>query len=377
MLIAQVAVMLNGTVDTILAGQISPLDLATVGIGASIYAAIFVSAMGVLLALTPIIAHHYGAGNNSDIGEEVRQGAWLAVALSAITVIVMLHPGSLLAISKLTPEMDVRVRDYLSALAWAAHVVSRRGGGEALMYCVHADWSIGDVPRYQSALRLAGEVAVAERALVTIGVVPSRPDPGFGYIQPEMASGPGARRVARFVEKPTREVAQQFVDAGFLWNSGIFVWQAGVFLEELARHCLEVAPALSAHPDDANAFFAAVKKPIAVDVGVLERSDRVFVVPGDFGWDDVGTWAALHRVRVHDAHGNAVSGVAHVVDARGNVVHAERGTVVLYGVDDLVVVTRPGLTLVTTREQSADLKTLLDALPASVRELRPRAEDGA
>ena len=310
--------------------------------------------------------------------------ARMAPLAAAAETLVLTNAALVRDVRTLAPQLpaenviaEPRPAGTAAALAWAAHVVSRRGGAGALMYCVHADWSIGDVPRYQSALRLAGEVAVAERALVTIGVVPSRPDPGFGYIQPEMASGPGARRVARFVEKPTREVAQQFVDAGFLWNSGIFVWQAGVFLEELERHCLEVAPALLAHPDDADAFFAAVKKPIAVDVGVLERSDRVFVVPGDFGWDDVGTWAALHRVRVHDAHGNAVSGVAHVVDARGNVVHAERGTVVLYGVDDLVVVTRPGLTLVTTREQSADLKTLLDALPASVRELRPRAEDGA
>jgi len=120
MLIAQLAVMLNGTVDTVMAGQISPLDLATVGIGASIYAAIFVSAMGVLLAMTPIIAHHYGAGHEHEIGEEVRQGAWLSLLLSAITVIVMLHPAPLLAISELTLEMEIRVRAYLAALAWAA-----------------------------------------------------------------------------------------------------------------------------------------------------------------------------------------------------------------------------------------------------------------
>ena len=120
MLIAQVAVMLNGTVDTVMAGQISPLDLATVGIGASIYAAIFVSAMGVLLAMTPIIAHHFGAGHELEIGEEVRQGAWLSLLLAAITIIVMLNPGPLLAISELTPEMEMRVRAYLATLAWVA-----------------------------------------------------------------------------------------------------------------------------------------------------------------------------------------------------------------------------------------------------------------
>ncbi len=302
----------------------------------------------------------------------------------ASTTLVLTNAALVTDVRALAPQLpaenviaEPRPAGTAAALAWAAHVVARRAGPQALMYCVHADWAIGDIAKYQATLKAAGEVAIRERALVTIGVVPSRPDPGFGYIQPGDAVGEHARRVGKFVEKPTREVAAQFVAQGFLWNSGIFVWQAGVFLEELHAHCPEVGVALAAHPDDADAFFGAVAKPIAVDVGVLERSARVFVVPGDFGWDDVGTWAALHRVRALDAHGNASNGQTHVVDSRGNVVHCERGTVVLYGVDDLVVVTRPGLTLVTTREQSADLKTLLDALPASVRELRPRPEGGA
>ena len=108
-------------------------------------------------------------------------------------------------------------------------------------------------------------------------------------------------------------------------------------------------------------------KSISVDVGVLERSDRVRVLPGDFGWDDVGTWAALRRVRDGDARGNALSGPVHALDASGNVVHAEGNAVVLYGVSDLVVVTRDGLTLVTTVDRSADLKTLIDTLPADFR----------
>jgi mannose-1-phosphate guanylyltransferase len=114
-------------------------------------------------------------------------------------------------------------------------------------------------------------------------------------------------------------------------------------------------------------FFARVT-PISVDQGVLERSSRVLVVPGDFGWDDVGTWAALRRVRARDASGNAVAGPVVLSHAANNVVHAEGNTVVLYGVSDLVVVARAGLTLVTTIDRAADLKTLLDALPPDVRD---------
>jgi mannose-1-phosphate guanylyltransferase len=109
--------------------------------------------------------------------------------------------------------------------------------------------------------------------------------------------------------------------------------------------------------------------PVAVDVAVMERSRRVLVLPGDFGWDDVGTWGALGRVRRLDDGGNAASGVVHALDARRNVVHADGNAVVLYGVDDLVVVAGQGLTLVTTVERSSDLKRLVESLPPALRAL--------
>src|SRR5262249_15499181 len=154
---------------------------------------------------------------------------------------------------------------------------------------------------------------------------------------------------------------------GYLWMSGIFVWRVGDFLDDVRRVTPEIAPALHAHARDMRAFFAAVT-PVSVDVGVLERSDRVVVLPGDFGWDDVGTWAALRRVRHTDAAGNAAQGELHAVDAHHNVVHAPGTSVVLYGVSNLVVVVQNGLLLVTTAERSSDLKTLIEALPSGVRD---------
>jgi len=154
---------------------------------------------------------------------------------------------------------------------------------------------------------------------------------------------------------------------GYLWNSGIFVWRAGDFLDEIAALTPEIAPHLVAHPNDLARFFGAIEKPIAVDVGVMERSARVLVLSGDFGWDDVGTWAALRRVRSCDEHGNALSGTVHALDSSNNVVHADGNAVVLYGVHDLVVVSREGLTLVTTTERALDLKKLIDTLPPRLR----------
>ena len=254
-----------------------------------------------------------------------------------------------------------------AALAWAAAEIARRAGDDTLMTCVHADWAIGDAPAFVDTLRTAGRVADRERALVTVGIVPTRPDPGFGYIQCGEPASHEAFHVARFAEKPDRATAERMVREGYLWNSGIFVWRVGDFLDEVNAHTPEVAPALASAGHDLAAFFAAVR-PVSVDVGVLERSRRVLVIPGRFGWDDVGTWAALQRVRPRDASGNAVSGRAHALDAADNVVHAEGNAVVLYGVSGLVVVTRDGLTLVTTVERSAELKTLIDSLPDDLRD---------
>jgi mannose-1-phosphate guanylyltransferase len=256
------------------------------------------------------------------------------------------------------------------ALAWAALEIQRRVGSEAVMLSVHADWAVGDAQGFRDTLRRAGAAAAAHRSLVTVGVVPDRADPGFGYIEAGPEVEEGVRRVARFVEKPSRQTAQRMWRSGFLWNSGIFAWRVGDFLDEIRARTPELAPAvaMAAQGADIEHFFAAVK-PITVDVGVLERSKRVLVLSGDFGWDDIGTWGALRRVRAADAAGNASSGDVHAVDASGNVVLAEGNTIVLFGVSDLVVVTRNGLTLVTTVDRSADLKSLLDTLPAPLRDL--------
>jgi mannose-1-phosphate guanylyltransferase len=301
--------------------------------------------------------------------------ARLAPIVPVERTLVLTNASLVEAIATLAPALprenliaEPRPAGTAAALAWGAHLIAERGARDDVMISVHADWAIGDPDGFRAALLSAAETAAREHALVTVGVVPVRPDPGFGYIQPGEPAGPTARHVARFVEKPDRARAEAMVREGFLWNSGIFVWRAGDFLDEITAHTPEIAPHLAAHPDEVGAFFGAIEKPIAVDVGVMERSTRVLVIPGDFGWDDVGTWAALKRVRACDEAGNALSGIVHALDASDNVVHAEGNTVVLYGVRDLVVVSRPGLTLVTTTDRASDLKQLIDTLPQHIRE---------
>jgi mannose-1-phosphate guanylyltransferase len=235
------------------------------------------------------------------------------------------------------------------------------------MICVHADWFVGDEEGFRGAVQRAADVAERRDCLVTVGVVPDRPETGFGYIQPGegIEEETGAFEVRRFVEKPGADDAARFCKEGFLWNSGIFAWKAGRFLSEIQRLTPEVADALT-RSTDIRSFFSAVR-PVSVDHGVLERSSRVVVMPGDFGWDDVGTWASLRRVLPADEDGNVVRGRAALVESHGNVVFAGDAPVVLFGVDDLVVVNSAGTTLVTTVQRASDLKILLEALPAEMR----------
>ena len=262
---------------------------------------------------------------------------------------------------------EPRAAGTAAALTWAAHEIARRDDRNAVMVSVHADSAIGDVASFQATLLAAAAAARSEQAIVTVGIVPRSADTGLGYIIPGSVVRGSLKRVERFVEKPTAARAVELVAAGGLWNSGIFAWRVGDLLDEVEALCPEVWPALTAHPTDAEAFFAAVT-PVAIDVGVLERSGRVMVLPGDFGWSDVGTWAALRDVRVLDQQGNAPAGAVLLREAINNIVHAEGTTVVLYGVDNLVVVAANGITLVTTVDRAADLKSLLSSLPAAVRD---------
>lgn len=253
-----------------------------------------------------------------------------------------------------------------AALTWAALLIERRAGRDAVMISVHADWAIADEERFRESLLQAERVAIKTHSLVTVGVVPTRPDPGFGYIQPAQPDTGKPSAVKRFVEKPDRARAEEMRNEGYLWNSGIFVWRVGDFLNEVDELTPELAAALRhGRRDDATQFFGSVIMPVSVDVGVLERSSRVMVVPGDFGWDDVGTWASLSRVRNKDEFGNVTTGDAHLLDCADNVVHADSGQVVMYGVNDLVVVTKNGLTLVTTTDKASDLKRLMESLSAA------------
>ncbi len=287
------------------------------------------------------------------------------------------------AIAELEPHhflVEPRARGTAPVLVWAAHVL-QQADPDAIMVSLHADHVIGPEDAFRDLVAAAARAARDHDRLFTIGVRPARPETGYGYIRVGEAldghghghghgHGGAAHAVRAFVEKPDAATAQSYIDAGdYLWNSGIFVWRAARLLDEVRARTPELAELLPLlDRGDVAGFFDAAPS-LSVDVGVLERSERVGVVEATFDWDDVGTWDAAGRTRPGDPEGNVSLGPVHLHEARRCVVWNETDEpVVAFGTEELVVVRRKGVTLVLPRDRAADLKELLDTLPNSVLE---------
>jgi len=264
--------------------------------------------------------------------------------------------------------IEPRAASTAPALVWASWEAARRDPDAAVL-SLHADWVVGDPTAFVEAAGTALAAARSHDVLVTVGIVPSRPETGYGYIVPGEPLDDITRRVARFAEKPDASTALDLMADGALWNSGLFAWTARRLLAEVEAHTPEIARALPRLDAGNIAEFFASVTPISIDVGVLERSNRVAVVPGHFDWDDIGTWEALARVRPRDRRGNVAVGPVTLPDASDCIVWSDGPPIVASGVEDLIVVAANGRVLVMPRTQAAELKRVLDEIPADVREL--------
>lgn len=268
-------------------------------------------------------------------------------------------------------------RDSCAAIALAAAVIAVRSP-DALMGAFPADHLVADVPAFVAAVRSAMAAAGAGQ-LATIGVTPTRPEVGYGYLRcgEALPGVDGALRVAEFKEKPSYDVAEQYLKSGdYLWNAGMFLWRVSEFLGELARQ----RPSLHAGVTRIAAAWDSPSREtvlteewpelekISVDYAVMEGAaavGRVATVPGDFGWNDVGDFRTLGDVLPADDAGNVVIGDGEVLllDATHSVAVPARGRLLaLLGVDDLVVVDAGDAVLVCHRDRAQDVKRLVDEL---------------
>lgn len=264
-------------------------------------------------------------------------------------------------------------RDTAPACALATAIAARHRP-DAICAILPADAMIHNVARFREQLTDAIDLAASGEAIVTLGVPPSYPAIGFGYLEtgialPSGARGSEIRRLQRFVEKPDLATATAyFEDGNFYWNAGIFLWQASTFIAEAKRQAPELAafiegltPGLPITPY-LEAHFANLPK-ISVDYAIMEHAEKVVTVLSDFDWDDVGAWTALPAHLGLDPHGNSTRGPVIQHGSTGNIAVSTGRTIALCGVQDLVVVETADAILVCHKDAVQNVKNLQPQLP--------------
>ena len=248
---------------------------------------------------------------------------------------------------------------------------------EAMMLVLPADHLIKDVDSFLSIVRSAIDVAGETNGLLTVGIQPTRAETGFGYIQIDEEQSPapyrqkGVFRVKTFAEKPTAETAEQFLRSGdFLWNSGMFIWSVKTVLEEIRLHIPDLFEQLrNVEPSIGSLVYKkhletayGLIRGISIDYGLMEKARNVYVVRGDFGWSDVGSWDEAAKLLPTDGDGNASTGNVIALNSTNTFVDTGGKTVALVGVDDLIVINTDDALLVCRKGRSQDVKEVVDYL---------------
>ncbi|MBI1882127.1 MAG: mannose-1-phosphate guanylyltransferase [Chloroflexi bacterium] len=253
----------------------------------------------------------------------------------------------------------------------------RRLDADASMASLHADHFIADEEGFRQALLAAAEVA-KEGYLVTLGITPDKPETGYGYIQRGAELGRyhnhAVYPVSRFLEKPDLATAERFVASGeYYWNSGIFVWQLATLLEAFSQHMPEFYGQLSrmeqalAAGQAIDAVWQQIRSQ-SIDVGIMEKAAKVAVVPMSVGWNDVGSWAAIHEINAKDENGNVALGAEHLAfDTKDTLVQGNGRLIATIGLEDVVIVDSDDALLVCARDKVQDIKKVVEWLKAQGR----------
>lgn len=282
------------------------------------------------------------------------------------------------AISRAQLLIEPAPRNTAPCIGWAAHVVARRDPNAVVM-ALPSDHHVADVEEFHRALERA--VASARSGVITtIGIKPTHPETGFGYVEAEPGSGTAARRVRRFVEKPDRTRAEAFLASGaYFWNAGMFFFRAADMVRAIAEHLPELSRGLRAvdeaaatgEEDRALREIFPTLPAVSIDVGVMEKMGNLAMVPGDFGWNDLGSWLTVSDLAAKDSNENSAPAGTIFVDAAGNHVADLRTAkcdtkrvIALCGVRDLVVVETDDALLVVERGQAQRVREIVEALSA-------------
>ncbi len=276
------------------------------------------------------------------------------------------------------PEENIIIepfgRDTAAAIGLAALVLGQKNPRE-VMIVLPADHYIGNVRHFQEVLRSAVATAGRGDKIVTLGITPHSPETGYGYIHSgELAdtfAGIPVYRAVRFTEKPDRARALEFLSSGdYLWNSGMFVWRIDLvgtmiekYLPSLAEGLKKIEDSLGTDQQQKTLkeVYSELTK-VSIDYGIMERADNIFVIPCDFGWDDIGNWTALERYVEKDEHGNILNGEGVLLDTVNTYVTSKDKTVALLGVKDLIIINDYDSLLICHKSRAQEVKKVVQAL---------------
>ena len=243
---------------------------------------------------------------------------------------------------------------------------------DAIMLVLPSDHLIKFNKMFLSVLKDSCDVAEKDRNLVTIGITPAYAETGYGYIKFDSHVMEGrAYKVDRFVEKPSLEVAKEYLETEeYLWNSGMFVWKLSSILYNLERFMPETFAGLKriqasiGTPEEEDVLrkeFAQFQSQ-SIDYGIMEKAENIYTVPGTFGWDDVGSWLAVERIRKSNEMGNVVSGNIITVGTHNCIIQGEKKLIAAVGLEDLIIVDTEDATLICAKDSTADIKKVLENL---------------
>lgn len=261
-------------------------------------------------------------------------------------------------------------RNTAPCIGLAAVHISKKFPNSA-MIVLPSDHVIGNQPEFINILKSAIEASKKGSNLVTIGIKPTHPEVGYGYIKYHDSNDKKPYAVEKFVEKPNKETAIKYLEDGnYLWNSGMFIWQTETILSNFKMHmadCFDILNEIGNHiglPDYENILNEKYPEmgSVSVDYGIMEHAENIYVIPGDFGWDDVGSWNSIERLNPTDKNNNMIKGEAKCIDVKNCTIDGTKRLIALVGLEDLVIVDTDDVLLVCHKDKTNNIKEVLSQL---------------
>ncbi len=246
---------------------------------------------------------------------------------------------------------------------------------DAVMVVLPSDHLIRNASRFRKIVKIGAAVAQKERFLLTIGIKPTFPETGYGYIhigeKAFSVQNEDVYKVIAFTEKPTLTVAKRFLKSGhYMWNSGMFIWSVSTILDQIKMHLpdlyeglMKIEAALRKGDDSKvlQKVYDAIK-PESIDFGVMEKAQNVLLLKGDFGWNDIGSWAAMEQLWPKDSHGNFLNADVISIESSGNIIHSTKKLVAVIGLKDIVIIETEDALLVCPKERAPDVRRAVEEL---------------